>query len=66
MASLLTLTYSSPTRDVAKGETTSAENPWVKRPGTGEIKAVHYERVLGREVKRPLARNAQLRWDDLV
>jgi len=54
------------TRDIAKGETTSADNLWVKRPGTGEIKAVHYERVLGRQTKRALPPNAQLRWDDLV
>jgi sialic acid synthase SpsE len=54
------------TRDIAKGETTSADNLWVKRPGTGEIKAVHYEQVLGRQTKRALPPNAQLRWDDLV
>jgi sialic acid synthase SpsE len=54
------------TRDIAKGETTSADNLWVKRPGTGEIKAVHYEQVLGRQTKRALRPNAQLRWDDLV
>jgi N-acetylneuraminate synthase len=39
---------------------------WVKRPGTGEIKAVDYEQVLGRRLKRRLAKNAQLRWDDLA
>jgi sialic acid synthase SpsE len=54
------------TRDIAQGETASAENLWVKRPGTGEIKAVHYEQVLGRQLKRALPRNAQLRWDDLA
>ena len=54
------------TRDIAKGETATADNLWVKRPGTGEIKAVHYEEVLGRRLKRALPRNAQLRWDDLV
>jgi N-acetylneuraminate synthase len=54
------------TREIAQGETASAENLWVKRPGTGEIKAVHYEQVLGRQVKRALPRNAQLQWDDLA
>jgi N-acetylneuraminate synthase len=54
------------TRDLAKGDITTADNLWVKRPGTGEIRAVHYEQVLGRQVKRPLPRNAQLAWDDLV
>ena len=54
------------TRDIGEGETASAENLWVKRPGTGEIKAVHYEQVLGRRVRRALPKNAQLRWDDLA
>ena len=36
------------TRDVAAGELMGRDNLWVKRPGTGEIKAVHYEEVLGR------------------
>jgi len=34
-------------RDIKPGEKLSAENIWVKRPGTGEIKAVHYEELLG-------------------
>jgi N-acetylneuraminate synthase len=54
------------TRDIAAGETASAGNLWVKRPGTGEIKAVDYERVLGRRLTRALPKNSQLKWDDLV
>jgi sialic acid synthase SpsE len=54
------------TRDIEAGEAASAENLWVKRPGTGEIKAVHFEEVLGRRIRRRLAKNAQLRWDDLA
>ncbi len=54
------------TRDIAAGETASADNLWVKRPGTGEIKAVDYERVLGRRLTRALPRNSQLKWDDLA
>lgn len=54
------------TRDIAVGETASADNLWVKRPGTGEIKAVDYERVLGRRLTRALPRNSQLKWDDLA
>ena len=33
----------SPLRDVAAGELLDRENIWVKRPGTGEIKAAHFE-----------------------
>lgn len=54
------------TAAIGAGEVASAHNVWVKRPGTGEIKAVDYERVLGRQLKRALPKNAQLRWDDLA
>jgi len=52
-------------RDIAAGENLSMENVWVKRPGTGEIKAVHLDSLLGRKAKRAIAVNAQLRWADL-
>jgi len=52
-------------RDIAAGENLSMENVWVKRPGTGEIKAVHLDSLLGRKVKRAIAVNSQLRWADL-
>lgn len=52
-------------RPIRKGELLSQENIWVKRPGTGEIKAVHYERVLGRAALRDLPQDYQLRWSDI-
>ena len=52
-------------REISAGETLNMENVWVKRPGTGEIKAVHFESLLGRKAKRALPVNAQLRWDDV-
>lgn len=54
------------TRDIGAGETLSRDNVWVKRPGTGEIKAVDYEQVLGRTVKHSIPKNQQLKWMDLV
>src|SRR5262245_24409876 len=53
------------TRAVRTGEVFSGENTWVKRPGTGEIKAKDYERVLGRTAARDLAAHTQIRWTDL-
>lgn len=52
-------------RDIAAGEALSAENIWVKRPGTGEIKAVDYEKLLGKKALRAVAKNAQLAWADV-
>ena len=38
---------------------------WVKRPGTGEIKARDYERVLGGTATRAIPANAQVKWSDV-
>jgi sialic acid synthase SpsE len=51
-------------RDIKVGEKLSIENIWVKRPGTGEIKAVHFESLLGKTAKRSISKNSQLGWDD--
>ncbi len=53
-------------REIAAGEVLSRENIWVKRPGTGEIKAVHYESLFGRTTRQAIPLNAQLRWADLI
>lgn len=52
-------------RDIAPGEPLDMENVWVKRPGTGEIKAVHFDSLLGRRAKAAIRLNAQLRWKDI-
>jgi sialic acid synthase SpsE len=53
-------------REIAAGELLTAENIWVKRPGTGEIKAVHFESLLGKRVASPLPANSQLAWRDVA
>lgn len=52
-------------RDLPAGTVLGREDVWVKRPGTGEIKAVDFESVLGRTTQRALGKNAQLRWSDV-
>jgi N-acetylneuraminate synthase len=52
--------------DIEAGEKLSAENIWVKRPGTGEIKAVHYDKILGRTAKYGIPKNSQLKWSDMA
>jgi N-acetylneuraminate synthase len=53
------------TRDIAAGEELTPDNVWVKRPGTGEIKARHYAQVLGRRAKQALPCNSQMKWSNL-
>ena len=35
-------------KDISEGEMFTDKNIWVKRPGTGEIKAIDYEEILGK------------------
>ncbi len=53
------------TRDILAGARLDADNTWVKRPGTGEIKAEQYQAVLGRVARVRIAKNEQIRWDHL-
>lgn len=52
-------------KDIKKGEEFTKENIWVKRPGTGEIKAIDYENVIGKKAKIDIKKDAQIRWDML-
>ena len=52
--------------DINAGEALSTANVWVKRPGTGEIKATDFDRVLGRRATRSIPVNTQVRWSDLM
>ena len=46
--------------DIKKGDEFSAKNLWVKRPGTGEIRAIEYKNILGKTAKSNIKVNTQL------
>lgn len=52
-------------RDISAGEILTDDNIWVKRPGTGEIKAVHFDDISGKRVVRDIPNNCQLKWNDI-
>ena len=52
-------------RDLPAGHVISAEDIWVRRPGSGEIPAREFDRVVGRKLKLATRRNTQLKWADL-
>jgi N-acetylneuraminate synthase len=39
---------------------------WARRPGSGEIAAYDFDRVLGRRLLGAVRRNQQLKWSDLA
>lgn len=52
-------------QNISKGDMLTMENIWVKRPGTGQIKAVHFKNILGKIALRDISINTQLSWEDL-
>lgn len=52
-------------RNIMAGEKFTAENIWVKRPGTGEIKAEGYYRLLNKEAKVNITKDDQIRWEQV-
>lgn len=51
---------------IKKGEIFSKDNIWVKRPGTGEILAEHFDEVLGKKASVDIAVDDHLSWADIV
>lgn len=52
-------------RNIEKGEILNKDNIWVKRPGSGEIKAERYEELLGKKINRYIKKDEHLKWKDL-
>ena len=48
---------------IKKGERFSMQNLWVKRPGTGEIKAKDFESLLGKYAKVDIMPDTHITWD---
>ncbi|MDC0006379.1 N-acetylneuraminate synthase family protein [Winogradskyella sp.] len=51
--------------EIKKGELFTEANIWVKRPGTGEILAEHYNDVLGKVAKDNIEKDKQVAWTDI-
>ena len=53
-------------KDIKKGERLNLNNVWVKRPGLGEIKPIHFKKILGKRVNKNLKKDYHLKWRDLI
>ena len=49
--------------DIKKGDSITSENIWVKRPGTGEIPASDFSKVLGKKALVDIKKDVQLKID---
>ncbi len=52
-------------KPIKKGDLLTKENLWVKRPGTGEINAEHFESLLGKRATRDIMQDEHLKWSDV-
>lgn len=52
-------------KPIKKGEKFTKENIWVKRPGTGPIKAEHYNELLGKTVNKDIETDEHIDWSDI-
>ncbi|EGA63694.1 N-acetylneuraminate synthase family protein [Vibrio brasiliensis] len=53
------------TKSIKKGDRFTKENTWVKRPGTGEILAEHYDKVLGCSALVDLDEDHHVSWSEI-
>ena len=49
--------------DIEKGDYFSTDNIWVKRPGTGQIKAEFFDDILNKKSSKSIKKNSQLEWN---
>jgi N-acetylneuraminate synthase len=50
---------------IKKGEVFTKDNIWVKRPGTGSIRAEHFDRILGRIAEKDIEDDKHIDWEDI-
>ena len=51
-------------RDLPAGHVIAEADIWTRRPGSGEIAAYDFDKVVGKRLLRAVARNTQLKWAD--
>ncbi len=51
--------------NIKKDEIFTEDNIWVKRPGTGKIRAEKYHEIIGKKAKKNILKNTQLTWRDI-
>jgi len=50
-------------KDIKEGEDLTLENIWVKRPGTGEILAPNFNKLINKKSTQMIPKNTQLEWN---
>ena len=51
--------------NIKKGDYFTVKNIWVKRPGTGNILAEDFNKIIGKTASRDISNDTQLSWEDI-
>lgn len=51
---------------IKKGDVFTEKNLWVKRPGSGEILAEHYESLLGKVAAKDIEQDTHVKYEDVI
>lgn len=51
--------------DIKAGDSFDMSNIWVKRPGTGQIKAGSFDKIIGKKARIDIKKNEQIRWEQV-
>lgn len=52
-------------KDLPEGHVIGEMDIWARRPGSGEIAAYDFDKIVGKRLNRSVTRNTQLKWGDL-
>jgi N-acetylneuraminate synthase len=52
-------------KDITINERFTCDNIWVKRPGTGEIRAEDFHNIINKKAKVSIKKDEQLRWEQI-
>jgi len=53
-------------KDLTKGTIISEKDIWARRPGSGEIPARDFDKVIGKTLNKDIHRNEQIKWEDVL
>jgi len=53
-------------KDIPEGDELTTDNIWVKRPGTGEIRAENFGKLLNKRTTRSIAKDEHLKFSDVA
>jgi N-acetylneuraminate synthase len=53
-------------RDLCAGECIDESSIWTRRPGTGQIPAYEFDKIIGAKLIKDVKKNQQLRWSDIT